>query len=100
MKAQSLKLFFVSVFIAVTVSSFAPSANHNLADEVLAETNSFRQTKGLAALEMKDELNAIAQEHSENMAKGRTRFGHAGFEQRNGMALKRINAISTFAENV
>ena len=45
-----------------------------------------------------EDLNAIAQKHSSNMAKGRVRFGHAGFSQREAQAKKKIN-IYSFAEN-
>ena len=48
---------------------------------------------------MKD-LNAIAQKHSEDMARGRVGFGHGGFNQRSAMANKAIKHIHSFAENV
>ena len=48
---------------------------------------------------MKD-LNAIAQKHSEDMARGRVGFGHGGFDQRSAMANKAIKHLHGFAENV
>jgi len=51
-------------------------------------------------LKIREELNAIAASHSENMAGKRTGFGHAGFAKRNAMASKTIRPLHRFAENV
>ena len=37
-------------------------------------------------LKMREELNAIAQKHSLDMARGRVGLGHSGFEKRRAMA--------------
>ncbi len=68
--------------------------------EVYMETNVFRKTKGLSELELREELNIIAQQHSENMARGKISFGHSGFKKRNTLALKSMSNIKGFAENV
>jgi uncharacterized protein YkwD len=49
---------------------------------------------------MRNDLNKIATRHSEDMAKGRVAFGHAGFYKRDAMAKKDIKQLSGFAENV
>lgn len=97
------RLFFYVSFIAFTLvafSSFVPAENNSLEKDVLAETNSFRKSKGKGELQMKAELNAIAEQHSINMAKGKVAFGHAGFDKRNAMAVSSVSSISSFAENV
>jgi uncharacterized protein YkwD len=74
--------------------------NAGLSDEVLKYTNEFRKSKGLNALVMQGDLNAIARRHSEDMAKGRCSFGHSGYDRR---ALQAQNIIKPFygmAENV
>ncbi len=86
--------------LAITLSSFVPEPNSSLANDVLEETNNFRKSKGKSELEMKSELNAIAEQHSINMAKGKVAFGHAGFDKRNAMAVSSVRSISSFAENV
>jgi uncharacterized protein YkwD len=48
----------------------------------------------------RDDLNAIAQKHSENMARGRVGFGHSGFNERFNQASKMIKGFKAFAENV
>ncbi len=92
----SLTLF--SLFISLI--SFAPAGKAGMVDGILSETNKFRRSKGLPALIMKDELNAIAKKHSEDMAKKRVGFGHAGFSKRNSQAMKVIKPMNRFAENV
>ena len=48
---------------------------------------------------MRADLNAIAQNHSEDMARGRRGFGHGGYEQR-VQKIKKIFKSCNVAENV
>jgi uncharacterized protein YkwD len=100
MKRFLLYSFLISIALFTGLSSFRPSITQSLVQDVLTETNQFRTSKGLPELQLKEELNAIAQQHSENMAKGKLAFGHAGFEKRNNMAVKSMKTINVFAENV
>jgi uncharacterized protein YkwD len=72
---------------------------YSLDGDVLRYTNQYRRSNGLAALTMRNDLNAIARKHSEDMAKGRCSFGHAGFDQRYSR-IKKIFQSCTVAENV
>jgi uncharacterized protein YkwD len=91
-------LTFLTLFVSLT--SFSPDNNSILVDDVLNQTNKFRRSKGLPALIINQELNAIAQKHSVNMARGRVGFGHGGFSKRNNMAGRVIKPLNKFAENV
>jgi len=71
-----------------------------LNDEVLKYTNQFRKSHRLPALEMQDDLNAIARKHSEDMAKGKCGFGHSGYHQRELQVQKIIKVEYGMAENV
>ena len=71
----------------------------NLADDILRYTNQFRRTKGLPALEMRNDLNAIARKHSEDMANGKRNFGHSGYDKRANQ-IKKIFGTCKTAENV
>jgi len=71
-----------------------------LTEDVLKYTNKFRRSKGLSALEMRSDLNAIARRHSEDMASGRCGFGHGGYNQREAQAEKLISPFHGMAENV
>jgi uncharacterized protein YkwD len=91
----------LSLLILLTsLTSFSPDRDSNLIDDVLSQTNKFRRSKGLPALIIRQELNAIAQKHSANMASGKVGFGHGGFSKRNSLAAKAIKPLSKFAENV
>jgi uncharacterized protein YkwD len=83
-----------------SLSSFSPDNNAGIVQDVLSQTNQFRRSQGLPALIIRQELNAIAQEHSSDMARGRVGFGHDGFGKRNSMANEKIKQLHSFAENV
>jgi uncharacterized protein YkwD len=91
---------YISLFLFASLVSFSPDYNESLVDDVLSYTNKFRKSKGKTALTMREDLNEIAQKHSENMAKGRVGFGHNGFSKREGQVRKIITGASRFAENV
>ena len=54
----------------------------------------------MGELTMNEGLNAIAKKHSEDMAKGKVGFGHGGFNKRFDLARKKVQGVTTFAENV
>src|SRR5688572_24897823 len=70
-----------------------------LTKDILKQTNKFRKSQGLEELEMKDKFNDIAKKHSEDMAKGRRSFGHAGFNQRSNEVGK-VYKYTSISENV
>ena len=79
---------------------FSYDTDSGLVKDVLTYTNKFRKSKRLPVLIINDELNAIAQKHSADMARGKVGFGHAGFSKRNNLAKKVIQPLNRFAENV
>lgn len=84
----------------ISLVSFSPEKNANIVQDVFSETNQFRRSKGKPDLIIRKDLNAIAQKHSADMARGRVGFGHGGFEKRNAMASRKIQSMRSFAENV
>lgn len=95
------KQLLTGLFILVIIAGFLSfTVRDGLVDDVLSYTNKFRRSKRLAPLEMRDELNAIAQKHTDDMAKGRVGFGHEGFDKREDRARKYFPGASRFAENV
>ncbi len=100
MKRVYLVASFSLLILITSLSSFSPDKETSLIDDVLSQTNKFRRSKGLPALILKQELNAIAQKHSANMASGKVGFGHGGFSKRNSLAAKAIRPLNKFAENV
>jgi uncharacterized protein YkwD len=97
------RYFFVALIalsLGATLASFTSIHSEKIVEDVLSLTNKFRRSKGLEALQMRDDLNEIARKHSENMARGRVGFGHGGFAKRQGQVKKLDHNASSFAENV
>ena len=101
MKRNFLSVIVISFFLFVSLNSFSPrNDNGNLVTDVLNLTNQFRKSEGLPELIMKQQLNALAQKHSADMARGRVAFGHGGFGEREAKAQREIKGLYSFAENV
>jgi uncharacterized protein YkwD len=98
MKTKQLLTGLFSLVLIASVLSF--TVQDNLVEDVLSFTNKFRKSKKLAPLEMQEELNVIAQKHTEDMARGRVGFGHSGFDTREVRARKYFPDATHFAENV
>ena len=64
------------------------------------EVNAYRATKRLKPLRMLPIITDEAIEHSRNMARGRVKFGHGGFEKRVGRIRKNLDNANASAENV
>ena len=88
--------YFILLFFLITSSFSKEGLNH----DILKYTNQFRRSKGLSVLIMRDDLNTIARRHSEDMAKGRSGFGHTGYDQREQQVQKLIKPFHAMAENV
>lgn len=100
----SIRLLNLCFFagILLSLASFHPKPARpevSLVDEILSSTNQYRKSNSKPALQMRDDLNNIARKHSQNMANGRTGFGHDGFEQRHDK-VKKIFQACTMSENV
>jgi uncharacterized protein YkwD len=97
---KGLFIMLSGLMLFVSLTSFAPARDSGVIDDVLSYTNKFRKSHSLQGLIMKEDLNDIAEKHSQNMARGRVGFGHTGFNQRFSQARKSIKGIHKFAENV
>lgn len=100
MKKSLLYRSFFMLLTAFLFSAFTPIGETIIVNDVHTYTNSFRKSKGLAPLKIDEQLNAIAQKHSENMAARKVPFGHAGFDKRNKLANTAHPSLLYFAENV
>jgi len=90
----------VASFLFLLLLSFSYRPNDSVRDDVLKYTNELRKSNKLPALEMNADMNAIAQKHSQDMASGKTNFGHGGFSKRTDEIKKKIKNSAMFAENV
>ena len=96
-------LRFTLIFSIISFFSFIVEKplTTGLAEDVLKYTNQFRKSKRLKALEMREDLNAIARSHSEDMARGRCSFGHDGYNVRVSKIKKMIKGCDGYVgENV
>jgi uncharacterized protein YkwD len=91
--------FFIMGFLMLS-SSFVAVREEGLTEDILKYTNQFRRSKGKPALIMRNDLNAIARRHSQDMASGRCDFGHAGYDKRESEAEKLVRSFHGMAENV
>ena len=96
---RRLSFSFSIAGLLLLITSFIP-VREALTEDVFKYTNEFRRSKGMPALVIRDDLNAIARKHSEDMAKGRRSFGHGGYEQRESQIQKLIRPFSGMGENV
>jgi uncharacterized protein YkwD len=99
MKRRFFPVSVACMAFFVSLVSFT-RAGEDIIKDILNYTNSFRTSRGLPELIDRDDLNAIAEKHSADMASGRVDFGHDGFEQRQQQAKAKLTTIRAFAENV
>ena len=92
-------LIFIIAGVGLLLTSFVP-LDQGLEEDVLKYTNQFRKSNKLPALVLHKDLNEIASQHSEDMAKGRKGFGHEGFEKRQSKVQKTFKPFNGIAENV
>jgi len=97
---KTASVFFILPVVFLLAFTTVAPAKEDLAEDILKYTNQFRRSKGLPALEMRDDLNVIARKHSEDMASGRRRFGHAGLNDRELKVKRIIKPYHSLAENV
>lgn len=72
----------------------------SLQNDILKLVNQHRAKLGLNALQMNDAATAEATIHSSDMAKGRTGFGHDGFDNRMKHLNQKLGMLRATGENV
>lgn len=94
----SWKYIVLSLFtLLFTVPSLYAGS---LEDAILRYTNDYRKSQGKPPLQSDAAAAAQAENHSRNMAKGKTGFGHSGFQERVNVVSRRSGRVSAAAENV
>ncbi len=90
-------LLFLLLFLSCGIQyGYAGS----LEDDILKYTNEYRRSQGKAALQTDAAAATQAALHSRNMAKGKTGFGHDGFQERVDAVSRKSGPVSAAAENV
>lgn len=81
------------------VAGMATPNQQELTAEIHRLVNAHRVDAGLSALQWREEIAAIAQRHSSEMARGGRPFGHQHFDQRTA-EIQEILPLGQIAENV
>ena len=107
---NKLSIFFIctSIVLAAGCSTKAPTSTATsttaeyakFSEDILERINQHRRSRGLSALKINNVIVAEAEKHSQQMATGRTAFGHAGFDARISRISNQIGAARKSAENV
>jgi uncharacterized protein YkwD len=101
LKTNFLRCTFIFSIISLFSFTSERSLTDGITEDVFKYTNQFRRSKGLKTLEMRNDLNAIARKHSEDMASGRCSFGHSGYDLRVSKIKKTIKPCDGYVgENV
>lgn len=87
-----------SLFLFCTAE--AQTRGNNLQKDILYYTNKFRSSKGLQPLILNDVASNEAANHSRNMARKKTSFGHKAFDKRTRRIRQELGFGRAFAENV
>ena len=82
------------------ISMHGPGRFEEMEKEILHFVNADRKSNGLKPLELNSFESSVAMEHSQNMASGKTPFGHKGMEARIRKINKEMGPISNAGENV
>ena len=72
----------------------------SMENDIFRLVNQYRHSKRLPPLQINHLESTVAEQHSRNMASGRTPFGHEGFKQRAAYLNKKMGPIRVMAENV
>ena len=91
---------FVTGFTSVHTHAPVVRQDNSFENQILQYVNEYRQSKKLSPLQMNVAITAEAVKHSENMASGKTAFGHDGFDGRVSAISRQLASSRKFAENV
>jgi uncharacterized protein YkwD len=72
----------------------------DMESDIFRLVNLHRRSMGLKPLQMNALESSLARQHSQNMASGKTPFGHEGFKDRAAFLNKKMGPIRLAAENV
>ncbi len=96
-----LVLFVLLALQPMAIQAGAPPVSERrIEKEIHQLVNEYREQQGLPPMAYNDDIADIAQDHSSNMARGKVRFGHGGFQQRYDAMKATLDGVMAGAENV
>ena len=100
MHFQKITIKAIALVVLLFMSAHCLATDPPSIQDILRYTNEYRQSKGKPALVLNDTASALAEQHSRNMAKGKSAFGHPGFKERVEALKSDGKNVSSSAENV
>ena len=110
MKKKLSFVFFICsiLFFTSNCGTKPPTTSNNeqtsdlssIEQDILAKLNQHRRSKGLSLLKKNAVISAEAAKHSQQMASGKTSFGHEGFDSRVQRISNQLGPVRRSAENV
>jgi uncharacterized protein YkwD len=95
-----MKLQLTGLCLLLFITGFAQTDYSSVSKDIFTATNEYRRLKGLAVLKWNDTISKIAEQHSMDMAKGKVKPGHDGFEKRNKLLTGKLGKPITMGENI
>jgi uncharacterized protein YkwD len=100
MHLQKIRFKVIALVALLFMTAQCLAADVPSIQDILKYTNEYRKSKGKPALVLNDTASALASQHSKNMAKGKSAFGHTGFKERVEALKSDGRNVSSSAENV
>lgn len=97
---KKLKIMLIMLLLNFSFTTIVFASNHDLSEKILQEINSYRTKQGLSPLHMEPFISALAEKHSQDMARNLVPFGHDGFGNRIRYLFSHFNNMNGGAENV
>ncbi|WP_259015849.1 CAP domain-containing protein [Emticicia fluvialis] len=104
---KRMLLIGVAAMLWLSCRTNVPAQNSHTANDLESmqlainnEVNAYRATRHLKPLRLMPQITDEATTHSLNMAMGKVRFGHGGFDKRVARLMKTISNANASAENV
>lgn len=96
----SFGVLLMCIFAAPVMAQQSKQPTAEMNKEILRLVNKHRTDMGLKPLVNEPHIIKEAEQHSKNMASGKTSFGHDGFDGRTNRLTKAIKHAGASAENV
>ena len=102
--SSSMMMIFYKLYISIILFSGShtlsgSSATDSMETEILQFVNDDRKQHGLSALQLNAMESSLALKHSQDMASGKVKFGHDGFNTR-AKAIQKALGSNEIGENV
>ena len=86
--------------VPASTTSTTTSDFSKFGEDILTKINQHRRSRGLSPLQINNLITTEAEKHSQQMASGKTTFGHSGYDARINRISNQLGPARKSAENV